>query len=73
MATLQAWLEAQGDPTRADHQLGIHENTVRYQLRKIAEITNLGLNHARKRLAMTIELAATDDDQTLVLSEHDKN
>ncbi|OBI90092.1 CdaR family transcriptional regulator [Mycobacterium sp. 1245805.9] len=62
VATLRAWLEAQGDPVRAGERLGVHENTVRYRLRKMAEITNLPLDDAKKRLAMTIELAATDTD-----------
>ena len=62
VATLQAWLEAQGDPAAAGDRLGVHENTVRYRLRKMAEITNLGLHDARKRLAMMIELAATDTE-----------
>jgi len=60
VATLQAWLECQGDPAAAGDRLGIHENTVRYRLRKMAEITNLQLDDAKKRLAMMIELAATD-------------
>jgi DNA-binding PucR family transcriptional regulator len=60
--TLRAWLEAQGDPAEAGERLGVHENTVRYRLRKMAEITNLSLDDAAKRLAMMIELAATDTD-----------
>lgn len=60
LATLRAWLEAQGDPAEAGQRLGVHENTVRYRLRKMAEITNLPLDDAKKRLAMMIELAATD-------------
>ena len=60
--TLRAWLEAQGDPAEAGNRLGVHENTVRYRLRKMAEITNLQLDDAKKRLAMMIELAATDTD-----------
>jgi hypothetical protein len=60
--TLRAWLEAQGDPAEAGERLGVHENTVRYRLRKMAEITNLSLDDATKRLAMMIELAATDTD-----------
>ncbi|ORV91596.1 PucR family transcriptional regulator [Mycobacterium interjectum] len=60
VATLRAWLEAQGDPVRAGERLGVHENTVRYRLRKMAEITTLSLDDPKKRLAMTIELAATD-------------
>jgi hypothetical protein len=62
VATLQAWLEAQGDPAEAGNRLGVHENTVRYRLRKMAEIVNLQLDDAKKRLAMMIELAATDTD-----------
>lgn len=62
VATLQAWLEAQGDPAAAGERLGVHENTVRYRMRKMAEITNLALYDARKRLAMMIELAASDND-----------
>lgn len=63
--TLRAWLEEQGDPARAGERLGVHENTVRYRLRKMAEITTLSLDDAKKRLAMTIELAATDSDGLL--------
>ncbi|MCV7378487.1 PucR family transcriptional regulator [Mycobacterium alsense] len=61
-ATLREWLAAQGDPVAAGERLGVHENTVRYRLRKMAEITNLPLDDARKRLAMMIELAALDTD-----------
>jgi DNA-binding PucR family transcriptional regulator len=62
VATLRAWLEAQGDPTEAGEHLGVHENTVRYRLRKMAEITNLSLDDPKKRLAMMIEIAAMDTD-----------
>ena len=51
-----------GRPAEAGNRLGVHENTVRYRLRKMAEITNLQLDDAKKRLAMMIELAATDTD-----------
>lgn len=40
----------------------MHENTVRYRLRKMAEITNLSLDDSKKRLAMMIELAAIHTD-----------
>jgi RNA polymerase sigma-70 factor (ECF subfamily) len=72
VVTLRAWLEAQGDPTEAGNRLGVHENTVRYRLRKMAEITNLQLDDAKKRLAMMIELAATDTDCRTALSKCDK-
>jgi hypothetical protein len=62
VSTLQAWLEALGDPAEAGNRLGVHENTVRYRLRKMGEITDLQLNDGGKRLAMMIELAATDTD-----------
>jgi DNA-binding PucR family transcriptional regulator len=61
VATLRAWLEERGDPVAAGDRLGVHENTVRYRLRKMAEVSDLGLHDARKRLAMMIELVATDD------------
>jgi sugar diacid utilization regulator len=60
VATLRAWLRAQGDPAEAGAQLGVHENTVRNRLRKMAEVTDLGLRDPRKRLAMMIELAVTE-------------
>ncbi len=61
VATLRAWLEAQGEPARAGEALGVHENTVRNRLRRMAEITSMELDDARKRLAMMIELAALPD------------
>ncbi|TDQ00435.1 PucR family transcriptional regulator [Labedaea rhizosphaerae] len=60
VATLRAWLRAQGDTGEAGRQLGVHENTVRYRLRKMTELTALDLQDADKRLAMTIEVAALD-------------
>lgn len=61
-STLRAWLEALGDPAAAGLRLGVHENTVRYRLRKMGEVTDLPLTDARKRLAMMVELAAVDAD-----------
>ena len=60
-ATLRAWLQAQGDPAEAGRELGVHENTVRYRLRKMADLTPLDLQDGAKRLAMIIEVAALDD------------
>lgn len=59
VTTLCAWLQAQGDPVAAGAQLGVHENTVRNRLRKMAEVTDLGLDDPRKGLATMIELAVT--------------
>lgn len=61
VATLRAWLRAQGDPGEAGRQLGVHENTVRNRLRKMSEVTTLDLQDGDKRLAMMIEVAALDD------------
>ncbi|MBO0676501.1 helix-turn-helix domain-containing protein [Mycolicibacterium sp. S2-37] len=58
--TLRAWLAAQGDLHQAGELLGVHENTVRYRMRRMAEVTSLDLGDVRNRLAMTVELAATD-------------
>ncbi|MFI7618213.1 PucR family transcriptional regulator [Nonomuraea terrae] len=58
VATLRAWLEAQGDLAVAAERLGVHPNTVRNRMRKMAEVTPLDLDDARKRLAMIITLAA---------------
>ncbi|GHH63343.1 DNA-binding protein [Streptosporangium violaceochromogenes] len=58
LATLRVWLEAQGDLAAAAGRLDVHPNTVRYRLRKMAEITNLQLDVPEKRLAMIIALAA---------------
>ncbi|MEU8247816.1 helix-turn-helix domain-containing protein [Nonomuraea sp. NPDC048916] len=55
--TLRAWLDAQGDLAVAAGRLGVHPNTVRYRLRKMAAITNLRLDLPEKRLAMIIALA----------------
>ncbi|MGW5052167.1 PucR family transcriptional regulator [Actinokineospora sp. NPDC004072] len=59
--TLRAWLEAQGDLAEAGELLGVHQNTVRYRLRKMAEVTTLDLDDPRKRLGMIIDLAATGE------------
>lgn len=64
VATLRAWLQAQGDPAEAGRQLGVHENTIRYRLRKMTELTTLDLQDGDKRLAMMIEVAALDSPTT---------
>ncbi|GAB3907214.1 hypothetical protein GCM10027612_79920 [Microbispora bryophytorum subsp. camponoti] len=61
VATLRAWLEAQGDLTAAAERLGVHANTVRNRLRRMSEVTPLDLDDPRKRLAMLITLAAEDE------------
>jgi hypothetical protein len=48
IATLRAWLQAQGDPVEAGQLLGVHENTIRYRLRKMRELTALDLEDGNK-------------------------
>jgi DNA-binding PucR family transcriptional regulator len=60
LPTLRAWLETQGDLAQAAERLGVHPNTIRYRLRKMAEVTTLQLDVPAKRLAMIIELAVSD-------------
>ncbi|MEV1000508.1 helix-turn-helix domain-containing protein [Nonomuraea sp. NPDC050202] len=62
VATLRAWLESQGDLTLAAERLEVHPNTVRNRLRRMGEISPLDLGDARKRLALTIMLAAVEDE-----------
>ena len=64
IATLRAWLRAQGDPAEAGRLLDVHENTIRYRLRKMRDITALDLDDGGKRVAMTIELAALHDQSS---------
>ncbi|MEV1173133.1 helix-turn-helix domain-containing protein, partial [Nonomuraea sp. NPDC049784] len=61
VATLRAWLEAQGDPVAAAEHIGVHPNTIRNRLRKMSELAPLDLDDARQRLAMIITLAALAD------------
>ncbi|MGJ6967642.1 PucR family transcriptional regulator [Streptosporangium sp. G11] len=62
VATLRAWLESQGDLTLAAERLAVHPNTVRNRLRKMGELGPLDLYDTRQRLAMTIMLAALEDE-----------
>ena len=55
--TLRAWLECQGDLAAAAARLGIHPNTVRNRMRRMAEIVPLDLDDPDARLAMIIALA----------------
>ncbi|HEX5540261.1 MAG TPA: helix-turn-helix domain-containing protein [Micromonospora sp.] len=58
VTTLAAWLEQQGDPRKAARQLHVHPNTLRYRLRRLAEIVHLDIESPRARLALQLQLAA---------------
>ncbi len=60
VSTLRAWLLAQGDPVTAAELLGVHPNTVRHRMRRMAENTPLRLDEPRMRLALSIALEVHD-------------
>lgn len=58
LPTLAAWLDHFGDPKGAAQALGVHPNTLRYRLRRMAEVTTLDLASPRARLALRLQLSA---------------
>ncbi len=58
VATIAAWLDQQGDPTKAARQLHVHPNTLRHRMRRLAEVVHVDLDSPRTRLALQIQLAA---------------
>ncbi|MFD7896914.1 PucR family transcriptional regulator [Streptomyces sp. NPDC059568] len=54
--TLAAWLDAQGDVTTAAAALFIHQNTLRYRLRRITAITGFDLADPEQRFAAMLQL-----------------
>lgn len=67
--TLRAWLRAQGDPNVAAHELGVHPNTVRHRMRRMAGVASLDLDSPRARLALAITLE-TYIDQDGISGRH---
>ncbi|AAZ56831.1 putative DNA-binding protein [Thermobifida fusca YX] len=59
--TLRAWFDAQGDHRAAADLLGVHPNTVRYRMRRMAEIARVDLDCPRTNLALAIALAVEAD------------
>jgi hypothetical protein len=59
IATLRAFLDVHGDAGRTAAALGIHVNTLRYRMRRLEEIAGLDLDDAEARLAVALELHAT--------------
>ncbi|GAB3705802.1 PucR family transcriptional regulator [Nocardiopsis oceani] len=60
--TLRAWLQAQGDPNGAAELLGVHPNTVRHRMRRMAAVTPLALDQPRMRLALAIALETQEQE-----------
>ncbi|WP_017597443.1 PucR family transcriptional regulator [Nocardiopsis lucentensis] len=60
--TLRAWLYAHGDLGVAAERLELHPNTVRYRMRRMRGVCDLGLDDPAARVAMTVALAALVDE-----------
>ena len=58
LPTLAAWLDHFGDPKGAAQALGVHPNTLRHRLRRIAEVADPKLSSPRVRLALRLQLSA---------------
>jgi len=54
--TLEAVIDHWGEPRRAARQLGVHPNTVRYRLSRLAPLLPLDLEDPRQRLALRLEI-----------------
>ncbi len=52
VATLEAWLEANGTLQQASRALSIHVNTLTYRLQRIRELTGIDLNDSDSRLGL---------------------
>jgi hypothetical protein len=57
VATLGAVIDYWGEPRRAAHALGVHPNTVRYRMARLAERCPVDLTDPTQRLALRLEIA----------------
>lgn len=60
LATLRAHLDAAGDARLVGELLGVHPNTYRYRLRRLAEISGLDLDDPIERLITHLQLHLRD-------------
>ncbi|GII95211.1 PucR family transcriptional regulator [Sinosporangium siamense] len=56
LPTLRSWLDAHGDIVLAAENSHIHQNTLRYRLRRIGEIGGVDLDDPRTRLELALQL-----------------
>ena len=56
VATLEAWLEANGTLQQAARALSIHVNTLTYRLQRIRELTGIDLNDSDSRLGLHLAI-----------------
>ena len=61
LATLRTYFTAVGDVKLAAEQLGLHYNTVRYRLRRAAEVAGLDLNDPDQRLLAELQVRLLSD------------
>jgi hypothetical protein len=54
--TLTAYLDCFGDVPAAANQIGVHQNTFRYRLRRLVEIASLDLGDPVERLVLHLQL-----------------
>ncbi|WP_394559072.1 CdaR family transcriptional regulator [Aquipseudomonas alcaligenes] len=59
--TLVAWCRHDGHPQACADELGIHRNTLRYRLERIAELSGLDLARRDQRLLFTLGLELLDE------------
>lgn len=59
--SLGAWLDAMGDVATASAVLGVHPNTLRYRLRRSADLFDITLDNPDDRLAAWVQLRLGQD------------
>ena len=59
--TLEAWCRHDGHPQACAEALGIHRNTLRYRLERIAELSGLDLARRDQRLLFTLGLELLEE------------
>jgi purine catabolism regulator len=60
VATLRAFLEHNGNWEAAARALGVHRHTLRYRIRRVAELTGRDLDRASDRVEFWLALQAAD-------------
>ncbi|MGW2523685.1 PucR family transcriptional regulator [Streptomyces sp. NPDC001617] len=56
VVSVLAWLEAVGNVAEAAARLGVHKNTLRYRLRRSAELFDMPLEQPDDRLSVWLQL-----------------
>jgi DNA-binding PucR family transcriptional regulator len=56
IAMLRAYLDCHGEVARAAAELGIHPNTLRYRLRRLAQVARISLDDPDERLVASVQL-----------------